>query len=88
MGFYPYMKARIERRDVDGKRKIVAEAFDSVLNKWIEHVCDSVEEACVWIMQKMNSASMSALPRFSELPHVPRRLHGCEVNGNHGPYEK
>jgi len=60
MGFYPYMKGKIERVIIDGEHKVKAEVFDSVLNRWSvkEFPGYDVALATAWIADKMNQLEM------------------------------
>lgn len=60
MGFHAYMKGRLERITDKGIRKIRAEVFDSVLNKWIVQDFPGYDPtaALAWIAERMNQVDM------------------------------
>lgn len=60
MGFYPYMRGRLERLTIEGKRFTRAEVFDEQSNCWIVQDFDGYDptEALKWIDKYMKKVEM------------------------------
>lgn len=59
MGFYPINKAEITRV-YEPERKIIARAFDEVLQKWVEEefTWHQMYQALAWVENKLMLSSM------------------------------